>query len=127
MFKKKIGSIPQIVRPLVNHLPEKMDHELKNLIAEAEKGKDTTIEIVELFAKYEMAHGWMEEQITSLGRADRAQGGYSGAAGDPVFVPPSQKWVCPKNERDHWMMVIQEGEDAPTCKIHKIEMVRGSQ
>ena len=91
----------------------------------AEKGQDTTIEIIDLFSKHESTQGWIKEQIVSLNRVEGAPVAYRGLAGNPGFVRPSQKWVCPKNKRDHWMLVIQEGEDPPTCDVHKIRMIRG--
>lgn len=126
MSKNDIGSIPQIAQTLVDHLPETMDEKLKRLLAAAEKGQDTTIEIIDLFAEHETTRGWMEKQVASLSRRDVAPAGnYSGLAGNPS-VPMSQRWVCPEKPREHWLMVIQEGEPPPTCKIDGKRMVRGN-
>jgi hypothetical protein len=126
MSEKEIEGIPQIAQTLSDHLPKAMDNELKRLIAAAEKGQDTTIEIIDLFSEYETTRSWMEEQIASLNRVDGAPTGYSGLAGNPS-VPLSQRWVCPEKPLEHWMMVIQEGEKPPTCKVDGKKMVCGSQ
>jgi len=126
MSKKEIGDIPQIAQELINHLPKVMDDDLKRLIAHAEAGQDTTIEIIDLFSKHEVTRHWLKEQINSQSREMGAMPGYVPLAGNSGTVPLSQKWVCLKNPRDHWMLVIQEGEDPPICNQHKIEMIRES-
>ena len=125
MSKKEIGSIPQIAQTLVNHLPEEIDHELKRLIASAEKGQDTTIEIINLLTQYEGTRVWIQQQINSSSRGGGAPPEFSGLAGNP-FVPFSHRWVCPINSREHWVMVIQTDEDPPTCQVDEVKMVRGS-
>ena len=125
MSGKEIGTIPQIAQTLVDHLPDEMDAKLRELIAAAEEGQDTTVEIIDLFARYETTRGWMKEQITLLRRESGTPTGYRGLAGNPS-VPFSQRWVCPKKPRKHWKMVIQADEDPPFCEIDKTKMVRGS-
>lgn len=129
MFEKELGNVPQIARTLVNHLPEEMDAKLKELIAKAEVGQDTTIEIINLFAQHETTRGWMKKQITSLPRRDGppigSPPGYGGLAGIPS-VPMSQRWICLEKPSEHWIMVIQEGEKPPICKLDNTKMVRGA-
>ena len=127
MSKKEIGNIPKIAQELVDHLPKAMDEELKTLITRAEEGHDTTIEIIDLFSKHEITRHWMKEQITWQSREMNTMPGYVRLAGNLSSIAPSQKWVCPESPRDHWTLVIQEGEDPPTCKVHRIEMVRKSE
>ena len=130
MSRKEIGNIPRIVEELIEHLHKEMDDELKKLIARAKEGQDTTVEIVNLFSKHENTRQWLKEQIKS-------QGGEKGTprvehgplAGNLVWIPPSQKWVCPINPQEHWLMVMQAEEDAPMCPMckkanRKEEMVR---
>ena len=124
MSSKEIASIPKIARELINHLPTAMDKELKQLIERAEHGQDTTIEIIDLFSKYEITRRWLRDQIDSQSREKGIGSGSSPLAGNSNLVPASQKWVCQKNTRDHWRLVIQEGEDAPICTVHNIAMVR---
>jgi hypothetical protein len=126
MSKKELGSIPQIARELLDHLPKAMDDELKILIARAEEGQDVSIEVVDLFSKHEITRGWLKEQINLQSREMGVTPEYAPLAGNPKFVPPNQRWVCPKNPHNHWIVVIQEGEPAPWCEEHKIEMVRES-
>jgi hypothetical protein len=124
MSKKEIGNVTQIARELVNHLPKAMDDELKILIARAEEGQDITVELIDLFSQHEITRRWLKEQINSQSREMGAAPGYAPLAGNPSLVLLSQKWICPKSKCDQWMVVIQEGEDPPTCQKHKIEMVR---
>lgn len=125
MSAKELGSIPQMAQELVEHLPKEMGDELRTLIARAEEGQDTTVEIIDLFAQYKYTHQWLKENIKLLGREKSGtRGEYGPVAGNIVWIPPSQKWVCPKNPGKHWLMVLQEDEDAPTCNQHKIEMIR---
>ena len=124
MSNQEIGNIPQIARELVDHLPKAMDEELRHLIDRAERGQDTTIEIIDLFSQHEATRRWLRDQIDSQSREKGIGSGSSPLAGNSNLVPASQKWVCRKNIRDHWRIVIQEGEDAPICTVHNIEMVR---
>lgn len=124
MSKQEIGSIAQIARELVTHLPKAIDEKLKQLIARAEAGQDITVEIIDLFSPYENIRQWLKDQI-DLQSPEMSEGsGYSTLAGNPKLVPPSQKWVCPEESCDHWMFIIQAGVDPPICEKHKVKMVR---
>jgi hypothetical protein len=123
MSKKEIGSISQIARELLNHLPKAMDDELRILIARAEKGQDTTVEIIDLFSQHETTRRWIKEQINLQSREKSATSRHSPLAGNPSLVLPSQKWICPESTCDHWMFIIQAGGDPPTCEKHKVKMV----
>jgi hypothetical protein len=140
MAEQKIGSTLQLAQELVNHLPKElkeMDDELKKLILIAEDGQDpmVEIEIIDLLSSQEITRRLMREQINlQSGQRDLTLGGDSftgtpgwvgaGLAGKQGWIPPSLKWICPKSTCSHWMLVIQEGEDPPTCEQHNIEMVR---
>lgn len=130
MSAKDLGSIPQIAQELVEHLPKAMDDELKALLARAGEGQDTTVAIVSLFARYTYTQQWLQENIKLLGREKSgAHGEHGPLAGNIVWIPPSQKWVCRENPNKHWLMVLQEDEDAPMCPIcqknnREEEMVR---
>jgi len=124
MSKKEIGNIPQIALDLVGHLPKALDDALKMLMKRAEGGEDVAIEIVDLFSKHKITRNWLKEQINNQSIEMGSSSGFSPLAGNSRFVPPTQRWVCTKNLAEHWMMVIQEGEPAPMCVVHKIEMVR---
>lgn len=124
MSKKEIGSIPRIALGLVSHLPKAINDELTILVARAEEGQDVSIEIVDLFSQHKVTRNWLKEQITMQSREMGVTSGYSPLAGNPGFVPPTQRWVCPENPDEHWMVVIQEGEPAPQCEKHNVEMVR---
>jgi hypothetical protein len=116
MSEKEIGSIPQIVRELFGHLPKDMDDKLKGLVDQAEGGHDTTVEIVNLFAKHEHTRQWLKENIKLLGgEKGTPRIEHGSLAGTVGWIPPTQKWICPINPIEHWLMVIQEGEEAPIC------------
>ena len=53
MSVKKNTSTIQIAQKLINRLPKEMDDELKILIQRAEKGDDTTIEVIDLLSPHE--------------------------------------------------------------------------
>jgi hypothetical protein len=101
-----------------------MDDELKRLIAYAEEGQDTTIEIVDLFSQHEITRRWLKEQVNLQSGERNVISGHAPLAGTPNSISVSQKWVCPKSTSDHWIFVMQEDEDPPICKVHKIKMVR---
>ena len=130
MSKIEIGNIPKIARELFGHLPKEMDEELRSLVARAEEGNNTTVEIVNLFAQHEYTSQWLKANVKLLGREKGTPRiGYGPLAGNIGWIPPSQKWVCPKNPGEHWLMVLQEDEDAPMCPMcrknnRKEEMVR---
>ncbi len=124
MSKTQMGNIPWIARELVDHLPKPMDDDLKHLIARAEAGQDTAVDIVNLFSKYEVPLRWLKEQLKTQGGEKGASSGEHVLAGNRTLIPPTQRWICPKNPDTHWFVVIQEGEDPPTCQHHNIEMVR---
>lgn len=123
MSKKEIGSITEIAQELVDHLPEEINTELTDLLAHAEEGRDITVDIVDLFARHEATRLWLKEQIDARSQ-EKGTLVYSPLAGNPSVVSLRQKWVCPKRTCDYWMLVIQEGEDPPLCRVHKIEMVQ---
>lgn len=125
MSVKDIGNIPRIARELIGHLPQKMDDDLKGLLARAEKGQDTTFEIAKLFARNKYTQQWLNKNIKSLGGEKGSSHREHGPlAGNIVWIPPSQKWICPMDPNDNWFMVMQEDEDAPICSKHKVEMIR---
>jgi hypothetical protein len=125
MSKDELGNVPQIARTLIDHLPEEMDRQLRELIVQAETGRDTSLKIVRLFAQHESTRSWLEVQLASLQRRSDTPSTYSGLAGNPS-VPMSRRWVCPEKPSEHWLIVIQEGESPPKCKIDGQRMVRGS-
>lgn len=142
MSENETGSTLQLAQELIKHLPPKMEamgNQLKSIISRAEGGHDPIIEIeiIDLLASHEVTRRLMGGQRNlSSGQEDMTLGeapftstpSYGGAilAGNPSLVPYSQKWVCPKDPREPWLLVIQEGEDPPFCEQHKIEMVRGN-
>lgn len=126
MSENQPKSIPQIAKTLVDHLPEDINNELKNLLA-AKSDPDIDDKIIELFATHEATRGWLDEQITIVdSRRDRSGPltSYSSLAGNPS-VPMRHRWVCPENPNEHWVMVIREGETPPLCKLHGARMIRG--
>jgi hypothetical protein len=128
MSEQEIRSTLQLARELVNHLPKEIDDKLKALILRAEDGQDPTIEleIIDFLSSFINYRRWMKEQIDLQSGQESVTRGYRPLAGIPSSVSPSQKWVCPKKTHDDWILVTQEGEDPPICKVHNIEMVRES-
>lgn len=128
MSENKQNTTLQVAHNLVDHLVEPINSQLKDLLEGVKKGRNTSRDINKLLYEHENIRLWMEEQ-TSLQsgiKDDELRGeSYQNLAGSSTSVSASQKWVCPENKRDHWMLVIQEGESPPKCKIHKIEMIRG--
>lgn len=135
MSEKEAADILLLAEELVNHLPEEMkdvNDELRELVLRAKEEQDpiAEMEIIDLFSRYKTTRFLMKdpEDAQNKKRVGSLPSGGTGMrlAGDPVFIPPSQRWVCPKNQHDHWVLVIQEGEEAPFCKVDNIKMVRGS-
>jgi len=124
MSKQEIGNIAQIARELVTHLPKAMNDELEQLIARAEAGQDITVEIVDLFSKYENTRYWLKEQIELQSMEMSEKTRYATLAGNPRFVLPSLRWICPEDSCDHWIFIVQAGGDPPTCEKHRVRMVR---
>ena len=125
MSERETISTLQLARELVDHLPKEIDDKLRKLIKRAEEGQHQNqiaeMEIVELLSSHENIRRWWREQ-TSLESGDR--GSYSPPPGRSKPILPSEKWYCPKNTCDQWTLVIQDGEDPPSCKRHNIKMVR---
>jgi len=124
MSKQEIGSIAQIARELVTHLPKAMDEELKQLIARAEAGQDINVEIVELLSQYENTRYWLKEQIKLQAMEMSEPSRYAPLAGNPKLILPSLKWICPESSCDQWMFIVQASGDPPNCEKHKVRMVR---
>lgn len=140
MSDHEAGSALQLAEELVNHLPPKMDalvNQLKSILSRAESGYDPILEIetIDLLASHEATRRLMNGQRNlPSGQEDMTLGevpftgapNYSGAilAGTPSLVPHSQKWICPKDPREPWLLVIQEGEAPPVCQRHNVDMVR---
>ena len=126
MPNKQIDSTIQIARKLVDHLPKKMAYELKLLIQRAEEGQNTTIEVIELLSPHENIRLWMQEQIASQDelRGDSSTRGYGSLPGAAGSISASKRWVCPRGACNESLPVIQEGEDAPSCGVHAITMIR---
>jgi hypothetical protein len=123
MSEKEIRSTLQIAQKLVNRLPKEMDDELKRLIARAEKGQDTTVEIIDLLSPHDNIRQWIREQINLQSGQKGTTRGYGTLAGDPS-VSASRRWICPKTGCAESLPVIQEDEDAPTCRVDGVVMVR---
>ena len=107
MPKQKDESTLQLARELVDHVPEEIDDQLKALILLAEDGQDPSaeIQILDLLSSHENIRRWLREQ-SNLQSGTRDV--YSPLAGNSRPTPASQRWICPKNARDHWTLVIQE-------------------
>ncbi|MBI5965471.1 MAG: hypothetical protein HY863_18495 [Chloroflexi bacterium] len=127
MSVKKKEITLQVAQKLLNHLPEPLNGELKILLDRAEKGQDTTIDVIDLLSAHDNIRLWMQEQISIQSdlKGDGTRG-FSSLAGAPTSVPASQKWVCPKSECPRSLPVIREDEDPPTCEVHGVVMVRVS-
>lgn len=135
MSEQETGSTLQLAQELVNHLPKElheMNDKLQEFILRAKDVRDPTaeIEIIDLLSSHEVTRRLMREQINfgerdvTLGEEKTPSWGAAVLAGKQGWIPPRQKWFCPKNTCEQWTLVIQEGEDPPVCEEHNIEMVR---
>jgi hypothetical protein len=127
MSEDQMGTSIQIAQKLVGRLPEKADDELKDLVRRAEEGADVSIEIIDLLSSHDNIRRWMKHQITLEKTTRNGTRGFSPLAGKPVSIPASQLWVCPKEICEESLPVIQEGEDAPMCEVHEVEMILRSE
>jgi hypothetical protein len=113
----------EIARKLVNRLPKDMADELNRLIARVEKTPDDiTTDIITVLTGHENSLLWFLEQMELQGGQRNGTRGFSRLAGDSS-ASMSNKWVCPKDNMET-LPVMQEGEPAPLCERHKIDMVR---
>lgn len=120
----KTRTVIEIARKLVNRLPNDMADELNELIVRDEQAPgDPTTDIIEVLTRHENSLLWFLEQMESQGERRDETRGFSSLAGDSS-APFSQKWLCPKDKADS-LPVMQEGEPAPLCEKHNVEMVRG--
>jgi hypothetical protein len=131
MTEKKQDLTLQAARSLLDHIPEPLNSQLRVLLEDADRGASNKRQINALLYEHETIRRWMDEQ-TSMQGGTRGEpsvfksvpGNASSLPGMPNSISASRKWVCPKNKRDHWIFVMQEGEAPPTCREHKIQMVR---
>ena len=123
MSVKKNASTIQIAQKLTKHLPKEMNDELKTLIQRAEKGDDTTIEIIDLLSPHENIRRWMQEQMSLHNESKSTMRGFHPLAGTPSSIPSNRQWVCPVENCNETFPIIQEGEDAPICDEHDVKMV----
>ena len=127
MPEKQQNLTLQAARRLVDHVAEPTNSQLKELLAAADKGANNNRKIIDLLCEYEYIRSFMDEQTSerggTRGESFATSGGYSSVPGWPSSIPARHKWVCPEN-KEHWILVMQEGEAAPTCKVHKIPMQR---
>jgi hypothetical protein len=124
MSEREIGSIPQLAQKLVHRLPKETNDKLKKLIRRAEGGEDTSTEIIDLLSDHDVIVPWMLEQIDLQSGQKGTLRGYGRLAGAHGPVPASKKWACSKSRCTESLPVIQEGEDAPTCSVHGLVMIR---
>jgi hypothetical protein len=118
MSKKEIGNVPKLAQELFDHLPKEFNDELKELVARAENGQDTTFEIVELFSKHEYTRKWLKENVGRPGQErSETKSSYGSLPGHQAWIPPTLKWVCPESPDKHWMMVMQADEEVPLCPM----------
>jgi len=124
MSDNKLNVTLTVAQSLLEHLAEPMRSELKHLLDGTENGMPNIRAVIKLLSKYENIRTWMDEQtsIQSGTKHSKLRGDYEGMAGTPNLVSASQKWVCPRNTCDSWMLVIQENEPPPICKRHEIEI-----
>lgn len=116
----------QLAKKLVDRLPGEMSDQLRILIARGEKEhSDPTTEIIELLSQHENSLLWFLEQMELLSGPGGEIRGFSSLPGDSS-AQISNQWVCSNNACIETLPVIQEGEPAPRCARHKIEMVRGN-
>ena len=127
MSDKNFGSSIQIAQKLVGRLPKETDDELRSLIQRGEEGVDVSIELIDLLSPHETVRRWMKEQISIKTETKGVMRSYTPLGGDQSSIPVSQLWVCPQEGCDESLPVIQAGEDAPTCKKCKVEMIRGNE
>jgi hypothetical protein len=114
----------RLAKKLVGRLPKKMADELKILIVHGEdEHYDPITEISELLTQHENSLLWFLEQMELQSGQRGGHREFNPLPGDS-FAPISDKWICPKDNCIETQPVIQEGEPAPECVEHKIEMVR---
>ena len=125
MTERQANATLQVAKRLINHLPETLNKDLKELLARADEGQDTTFEVIDLLSKNENLRLWMREETAMLSGSKGAETrGYSSPAGSVGPIPASLKWVCPERGCHYLLPIIQEGEPAPTCNVHGVKMVR---
>lgn len=110
----------QTAARLLNRLPGSMRDELGMLLARAQHGQDTSMDVIDLLSKNENIRRWMQEQIASNVGDTR---GFNSPAGQISSIPSSLKWICPLGCGNS-LPVIQEDEDPPICERDEAIMVR---
>jgi hypothetical protein len=123
----KTDPILDAIRRLQGHPDNPFKKELQVFQARSEAGEDISIEVIDLLNLNDNIRRWMDDQ-TDLDKSDiRRTASYQMVPGDKrVPINASYNWLCalyPKCTES--LPVIQEGEDPPICKLHKIVMVRG--
>ncbi|MGE5376036.1 MAG: hypothetical protein ACM3XO_13340 [Bacteroidota bacterium] len=122
MSEKKQDLTLQAARGLLDHIAEPINSQLKVLLQEG--GASNKRQIDKLLYEHENIRRWMNEQTGMQGGTKGASFEFKSVPGELNSISASKRWVCPRNKRDHWMLVIQEGEAPPTCREHNIQMVR---
>ena len=111
----------QAIRCLQHHPGNLWKKELQVFQARARAGEEITAEVIELLSSNENVCRWMQEQIAFSTGSLR---GYEPPPGSQGIISTSNNWVCPRSGCTKSLPVIQEGEDPPSCELHRVRMVR---
>ncbi len=126
MIDLQLESILQMARPLVGRFHDETDGQLQELIkrAEEENDPDIGLDIAELLARNGNIRRWMNEQTQLQDGQERLVIGVEPLGGRRGSVPASRKWKCTQEGCTQSLPVIQEDEDAPSCRVHGCAMAR---
>ena len=116
-------AVVQAIQKLIHHPTNPWKEQLETLLKRADAGEDISVDAIDLLSQHDNIRRWMGEQVISP-NTRLAASDYESPAGSISHINASQQWVCPINGCTVSLPVIQEGEDAPTCYIHNVLMVR---
>ena len=101
------------VRLLLPTLDEELRQKVQDLLAQAEQGADTHMQILELLTADEDTRKRLNELLKEKG--DRLMG-YEGPGGEPYVTKPGDVYACPMC--DYRYVIGEAGEKPLPCPRH---------
>lgn len=108
-------------RALLPELDEATRRQAESLLAQAESGQETDLDLLDLLTREESTRQRLRA-LLQVSKEERLLRGYTPLPGIPD-VTPGQVYLCPVEGCDYRYVITEAGERPPRCPKHQVELV----
>lgn len=109
-------------RALLPELDEAARREVESLLAQAESGQATDLDLLDLLTRQENLRQRLRKMLQS-GQEERLLRGYAPLPGFAAATP-GEVYLCPVEGCDYRYVITEAGEQPPRCPKHNVKLVK---